>query len=76
MPSPRPRAAVVITCFNDGATLEDTIASIKQEPTPNIELVVVDDGSTEDTTNRLLARLHEEGERVIRQDNQVHQRLQ
>jgi glycosyltransferase involved in cell wall biosynthesis len=63
------RAAIVVTCFNDGATLDETIVSIGPE-LADVELVVVDDGSTDDDTLRLLSRLEQDGVRVIRQDNQ------
>jgi glycosyltransferase involved in cell wall biosynthesis len=39
------RVAVVVPCFNDGATLPETLESLAGEE-PH-ELVVVDDGSTE-----------------------------
>jgi glycosyltransferase involved in cell wall biosynthesis len=64
---PRPRTAVVVPCFNDGATLPETLASLAaQEPT---ELVVVDDGSTDTATLDLLSRLETEGTAVVRKDN-------
>jgi glycosyltransferase involved in cell wall biosynthesis len=68
-PSSRVRVAIVVTCFNDGATLAETIASIKREPS-DVELIIVDDGSTDTTTLALLDQLKEEGARVIQQTNQ------
>ena len=65
--SARPRIAVVIPCFNDGETLAETVRSAQdQEP---CELVVVDDGSTDETTLAVLARLRADGVPVIRQEN-------
>jgi glycosyltransferase involved in cell wall biosynthesis len=64
---PAPRVAVVVPCFNDGATLRETLASI-QEPEP-IELVVVDDGSTDSDTLAVLAELEAGGTRVVHQEN-------
>ncbi|HST26339.1 MAG TPA: glycosyltransferase family 2 protein [Gaiellaceae bacterium] len=64
---PGERIAVVIPCFNDGATLRETIASI-DEPEP-IELVVVDDGSTDPETLAVLAELETAGTRVVHQEN-------
>jgi len=61
------RSAVVIPCFNDGPVLPDALASLDgQEP---CEVVVVDDGSTEDATCRLLDALAARGIDVIRQSN-------
>lgn len=69
--SPEPhvaRVAIVVTCFNSGETLPETIASIESCGTP-VELVVVDDGSSEPHTEEVLLRLEAEGVRVIRQAN-------
>jgi glycosyltransferase involved in cell wall biosynthesis len=63
----RPRIAAIVPCFNDGATLPATLASLReQEP---IELVVVDDGSDDAQTVELLADLDAAGTRVVRQAN-------
>lgn len=57
----------MIPCFDDGATLSEAVASLAaQEP---IELVVVDDGSTDPATLVLLERLAADGVRVVRQPN-------
>lgn len=62
------RIAVVVPCFNDGATLPETIRSVQaQEPA---ELVVVDDGSDDPATLETLAALAADGVRVVRQENQ------
>jgi glycosyltransferase involved in cell wall biosynthesis len=62
-----PRIAVVIPCYNDGETLPETVASARdQEP---CELVVVDDGSTDEQTGRVLEGLSRDGVRVVRQEN-------
>ena len=61
------RIAVVVPCFNDGATLHKTIASI-DEPEP-IELVVVNDGSDDPETLAVLAELEADGARVVHQEN-------
>jgi glycosyltransferase involved in cell wall biosynthesis len=67
---PTPRVAVVVPCFNDGATLRETITSI-DEPEP-IELVVVDDGSTDPDTLAVLTELAAAGTRVVHQENPPH----
>jgi glycosyltransferase involved in cell wall biosynthesis len=61
------RVAVVIPCFNDGAYVGDAVASVReQEP---VELVVVDDGSTDEATRTTLAGLAAAGTRVERREN-------
>jgi glycosyltransferase involved in cell wall biosynthesis len=61
------RVAVVIPCFDDGATIGQAVASLGGEE-PH-ELVVVDDGSTDKATLRVLDALESGGVRLIRQEN-------
>ncbi len=58
------RVAVIIPCFNDGAFVRDAVESIREDEP--IELVVVDDGSTDPATFTILRQLETEGVRVIR----------
>jgi len=61
--------AVITPCFNDGATLQETLASVQAQDVP-AEIIVVDDGSTDPGTAAVLARAQAAGVRVIRQRNQ------
>ena len=61
------RVAVLVACHDDGATIRETIDSLRVES--NIELVVVDDGSTDETTRNVLAHAEEQGIRVLRKEN-------
>lgn len=63
------RAAIVVTCHNDGETLSETIASVRNQDC-EIELVVIDDGSSDPLTLRLLTELARDGVAVIHQKNQ------
>jgi glycosyltransferase involved in cell wall biosynthesis/O-antigen ligase len=66
-PAPAPRVAVVIPCFNDGATVGAAVESLySQEP---CEVVIVDDGSEDPVTLRVLDLLERAGTRVIHQEN-------
>jgi glycosyltransferase involved in cell wall biosynthesis len=62
------RVAIIVTCFNDGETVGETVESIRVG-SPDAELIVVDDGSTEDITLQVLLQLEEGGVRVIHQEN-------
>jgi glycosyltransferase involved in cell wall biosynthesis len=61
-----PTAAVVIPCFNQGRFLREALESVLAQTLPASEIVVVDDGSTDDTA--AVARRYA-GVRCIRQRN-------
>jgi hypothetical protein len=63
-----PQVSIVIPCFNGGADLPETLASIRAQTVTDVEVIVVDDGSTDPGTIRVLDTLPE-GVRLIRQEN-------
>ena len=66
------RVSIVIPVFNtDASFLEEAVASALAQTHPDIELVIVDDGSTREETLNLLAELRtKENIRVLHQANQ------
>ncbi|MDQ3256329.1 MAG: glycosyltransferase [Acidobacteriota bacterium] len=58
---------VIITCYNQARFIGETIESVIGQTHPDCEVIVVDDGSTDDTA-QIVARY--EGVRYIRQTNQ------
>lgn len=62
-----PLVSVVIPCFNHARFLADAIASVLAQSYPHFEIIVVDDGST-DSSSQTAARFSEV--RLIRQVNQ------
>lgn len=69
MSRPMPRIAVIVPCFNDAATLEETLDSL--DGAEELEIAVADDGSTGESTIALLDRLEREarpGLTVLRGD--------
>lgn len=54
-----PLVSVVVSSYNHAPYIEDCLLSILQQDYPNIELLVVDDGSTDDSVTRI-RRLQEQ----------------
>lgn len=50
-----PTVSVIIPCFNAPETLQETIESVLRQTYSEVELVAIDDGSTDDTLERLRA---------------------
>ena len=76
-PATPPQVAVIVTCYNLGAYLDECLGSIAGAGFDAVEVVVVDDGSTQTDTLDRLQRLDTQHEarhgldlRVLHQDNQ------
>jgi FkbM family methyltransferase len=70
---PSPRIAVVIPCYNQAHFLPEAVASVCAQSYRALEIVIVDDGSPDDTAEvaRRLADGHPERQiRVVQQRNQ------
>src|SRR5215218_9009169 len=65
LPSP-PLVDAIITCHNHGRFLGAAIDSVLEQSYPNLAIVVVDDGSTDETA-AVAARYRERGVRYLRQ---------
>ena len=61
--------SVVIPCFNHGQFLPEAVASVIDIGRDDIELIVVDDGSTDELSCKELSILRDKGINVIRQPN-------
>jgi alpha-1,3-rhamnosyltransferase len=51
--STQPLVSVIISSYNHAAYIEETIHSVMRQTYPNIELLVTDDASSDDTANRI-----------------------
>jgi glycosyltransferase involved in cell wall biosynthesis len=58
--------SVVITCYNLGAYVHDAVASVRAQTWPDLELIVVDDGSNDLGTLQALDDLRAAGVDVLR----------
>src|SRR5437762_3810864 len=64
------KVSIVIPCYNHGAMLREALASVEQVRNANLlEVIVVDDGSSEPETMTILSQLGEVGYCVVAQPN-------
>ncbi|WP_460272158.1 glycosyltransferase family 2 protein [Celeribacter sp. ULVN23_4] len=68
-----PYASIVVPAYNATATLAETLASLSAQTFRDVEIVVVDDGSTDQTAQ--MARLHAECDPRIRLVRQINRGL-
>lgn len=52
-----PITSVIMPCFNDGRYLQEALESVFRQTADNIEIIVIDDGSTDPQTIALIDRL-------------------
>ena len=52
------KLSVVIPCYNERATIETVVEAVRTAPVEDIEIIVVDDGSTDGTRELLKAKPH------------------
>jgi len=63
------RVSVIIPCFNYGHFLKSSLASIRAQTLRPLEILVIDDGSTDCDTLAILHDLPKAGIKIIRQEN-------
>ena len=49
------KVSIIIPCYNAGVHIDKSVGSIYFQEYPNIELVIVNDGSTDDSEDKILA---------------------
>lgn len=64
-----PLVSVIIPCFNHGEYIDDTVQSILDQSYENIEIVIVDDGSTDQFTIDFLSGYKQQNTKIIWQEN-------
>jgi len=64
-----PKVSIIIPCYNQGAYLEESVGSALAQTFQDFEIVIVDDGSTDPETVRILADYERPRTRVIHTDN-------
>lgn len=65
-----PKVSVIIPCYNQGAFVDEAVESVLAQTFRDFEIIVVNDGSTDEVTNRLLADYRKPQTRVVHTANQ------
>ncbi len=61
------KLSVVIPCFDERGTIEKIVAAVRAAPLEDLEIIVVDDGSTDGTTALLKEKVSSIADRIIYQ---------
>jgi glycosyltransferase involved in cell wall biosynthesis len=64
-----PLISVVIPCYNDGAYLPETVERLRQQTFTDYEIIIVNDGSTDQHTLQVLEELSQKGVTVLHKEN-------
>jgi glycosyltransferase involved in cell wall biosynthesis len=65
----KPSVAIIIPCFNHGAYLGQALRSIDEFVGNDVEIIIVNDGSTDPQTIELLKSLKSDNVKVLHQEN-------
>ncbi len=60
-----PTVSVIIPCYNQGQFVDEAVDSVLAQSFNDFEIIVVNDGSSDDLTNRLLQNYTKEKTRVV-----------
>jgi glycosyltransferase involved in cell wall biosynthesis len=65
-----PKISIVIPCYNHGIYIQDAIDSVEASTYRDYEIIIVNDGSTDELTIEKMDQLSRSGYQVINQPNQ------
>ena len=65
-----PKVSVIIPCYNHGVYLDEAVQSVLDQTFQDYEIIIVNDGSTDQDTIKLLKNYNRPKTRVIHTDNQ------
>lgn len=54
------KVSVIMPCYNDGNYIEEAVQSVFNQTYENIELIIIDDGSTDEKTKQILSVLEDD----------------
>lgn len=60
-----PLVSVITPCYNDGLYIRETVDSVRKSTYPNIEHIIINDGSTDTLTLQVLEQLRDDDRLII-----------
>ena len=61
------KLSVVIPCYNERPTIETVVEAVRSGPVEEVEIIIVDDGSTDGTKELLKAKPHGWVDKIVLQ---------
>ncbi len=68
------KISVVIPCFNERNTIEQIVRTVRTSPVQNLEIIVVDDCSTDGTIEILREKVASVADQIVYQPTKLRQR--
>jgi hypothetical protein len=65
-----PKISVIIPCYNLGLFLDEAVESVLLQSFQDFEIIIVNDGSTDEATNRMLRDYDRPRTKILRTENQ------
>ncbi len=65
-----PRVSLIIPCYNQGSFVNEAVCSVLEQTFQDFEIIIVNDGSTDNETNQLLQDYNRPKTRVVTTENQ------
>jgi glycosyltransferase involved in cell wall biosynthesis len=65
-----PKVSVIIPCYNQGEYVDEAVDSVLAQTFQDLEIIIINDGSTDEFTNKKLKNYNKPKTRVIHTENQ------
>lgn len=65
-----PKVSIIIPCYNHGEYLDDAVGSVLNQTFKDLEIIIVNDGSTDEKTIEILKNFNKPNTKIINTTNQ------